>query len=362
MKKVMLVTPTLAMGGAEIMCENLAYALRDLNIDISVISLYKKETIISKRLESAGIKVLYLNKHPGFDLQMIFKLYNLFKSEKPDVVHSHNTSIQYAMPAAIMCGVKKKIHTIHSIAEQELIKPARLIAGILYRAFGVVPVALNDVVKSTVKDQYGLKDESIPIVYNGIDLGRCIEKKDYSIEGKFKILHIGRFYKAKNHDMLLRAFKIFNKSFPNSVLWLIGEGPEKTHIERLAMELELTNNVEFLGIQDNVYEFLSRSDVFVLPSLYEGMPMTILEAMGTGLPIIATNVGGVPNVIDNYKNGVLIDIDAVQLTEALCKLHQCEETRKLLGANAKSKSSVFSAHEMAKQYARIYGIIEGDYI
>ena len=357
MKKVMLVTPTLAMGGAEIMCENLAYALRDLGIDISVISLYKKETIISKRLESAGIKVLYLNKHPGFDLQMIFKLYNLFKSEKPDVVHSHNNSIQYAMPAAIMCGVKKKIHTVHSVAEQELIKPARLIAGILYRTLGVIPVALNNVVKSTVRDQYGLKDESIPIVYNGIDLSRCIEKKDYSVDGKFKILHIGRFCKEKNHDMLLTAFKNFNKSFPNSALWLIGDGPEKKRIERLAVELELTSDVEFLGIQENVYEFLSMSDVFVLPSMYEGMPMTILEAMGTGLPIVATNVGGVSNVIDNYENGILIDVDAVQLTETFCKLYQCEETRKLLGTNAKSKSLVFSACEMAKQYVKIYEIV-----
>ena len=357
MSKVMLVTPTLAMGGAEIMCENLAYALRDLDIDISVISLYKKETIISKRLESAGIKVLYLNKHPGFDLKIFFKLYKLFKSEKPDVVHSHNNSIQYAMPAAILRGVKKKIHTVHNIAEKELIKPTRLIARILYHIFGVTPVALNNVVKSTVQYQYGLKDESIPTVYNGIDFSRCIVKKDYAIDGNFKILHIGRFCKEKNHEMLLRAFKMFNTNFPNSVLWLIGDGPERKHIEGLASELELNANVEFFGIQDNVYEFLSRADAFVLPSLYEGMPMTILEAMGTGLPIIATNVGGIPTIIDNHKNGILIDVDVAQLTDAFCELYQKEEIRKLLGVNAKSKSFMFSADEMAKQYVKIYEIL-----
>jgi len=354
MKKVILITPSLNMGGAEIMCENLANALVKTGVNLKIVSLYSQKTIISNRLENNGIEVVYLGKKRGLDISMIGKLCKLFAKEKPDVVHSHNNSIQYVIPAAILAKVKGRVHTVHSIAEKELIKPVRIIAKLFYKRFNVVPVALSEAVRDTVADEYRLPVENIPVIFNGINLSNCIVKTDYSVSGSFKILHIGRFEPVKNHAMLVKAFKMFHKRYPNSVLQLIGDGSERQNIERMVTELQLTDCVEFLGIQSNVYGYLHDADVFTLPSVYEGIPMTLIEAMGTGLPIVATRVGGIPNMFEDQESAILIEPQKEELFCTFEKLYLSESLRKSLGEQAKEKSSRFSYEKMAEKYLSVY--------
>lgn len=352
--KILQITPTLCMGGAETMCENLTNNLIKLGQEVVVISLYDRKTPISERLESNGVKIHYLGKKKGLDFSMISKLKKIMKAEKPDVVHSHNNSMQYVVFAAMLAKIKNRVHTVHSVAQRELGTLAKKLAKHYYKRHKLVPVALSENIKNTVIDVYGLPENKIHVVLNGVDFSRCTPKNDYSAKDNFTVLHIGRFADVKNHPMLLSAFKSFHEVAPNSRLRLIGDGEGRAECERFVEENGLTECVEFLGIQSNVYGFLHDADIFTLPSKYEGIPMTLIEAMGTALPIVATNVGGIPDMLVNEESALLVDADEKQLCDAFIKLYSDSALRERLGESALEASKRFSAEEMARKYIEVY--------
>ena len=194
--KVIQVIPAFRLAGAEVMCENLCVALKNAGVDVIAVSLYSENTAITDRLDKKGVRIEYLDKKPGFDASVIIKLVHLFKKEKPDVVHTHIYASKYALPAAAIAGVKKKIHTVHSMAQKEQGSLGKKVNTFLYRHCGVVPVALSSEVKKSIGEVYGLQESIIPVVYNGIDLSKCIRKNDYEANGVFTIVHVGRFMKV----------------------------------------------------------------------------------------------------------------------------------------------------------------------
>ena len=352
--KVLQIIPMFKLAGAETMCENLCYALSSQGCNVIAISLYTEHTPITDRLERAGIRVEYLEKKKGFDFSTIVKLYRLIKKEKPEVVHTHIYAARYALPVAVFCGIPSKIHTVHNVAQQEQAKAGKIVNKFLFRHCGVVPVALSEEVKKTVEVVYGIPEQKIPVVFNGIDLSKCQVKEDYTKKKEFKIIHIGRFMDVKNHGLILRSFAQFVKQHPDAKLQLLGEGVLREEMEQLAKSLQIESSVEFAGLQSNVYPWLHNADVFILPSKFEGMPMTLIEAMGTGLPIIASAVGGVPDMLTDGKDALLIRPESAELCKALEKLYTADDVRKQLGIEAKEKSAVFSNDSMAKQYIEIY--------
>lgn len=351
--KIVQIMPEFGLAGAEIMCENLTYELIKLGHDVIVVSMYDYHSAITERLEEAGIDVRYLKKKLGVDFSMIKKIEKILKESKADVVHTHRNCAQYAVPAAIMAGIKCRVHTVHSIAEKENGKLARKLNRFFFIHRQAVPVALSDLVRDTIVKEYGIKKEDIPVIYNGINLSECHLKTDYSVDGNFKILHIGRFSEEKNHIGLLKAFNIFYDKHPDSELWLIGEGKNKTEIEQYVKENELVAAVKFLGQQSNVYGYLHDADIFTLPSLYEGIPMSLIEAMGTGLPIVATRVGGVPDMLDD-ESALLIPVDTEAIAEAFEKYYTNAELREKNGKAALSLAIKFSSETMAESYINAY--------
>lgn len=352
--KIIQIIPNFGMGGAEIMCENLTYELIRQGRDVIVVSLYDSHTVITERLEKNNIDIRYLNKKLGLDISIFYKLISIFKKEKPDAIHTHLYAIKYAVPAAILSGVKIRVHTVHSIASQECTKLGKILNKIFFRFYHVVPVALSVEIQRTVVEEYHLPFEEVPIVYNGIDLSKCAPKENYDINGKAKILHIGRFMQPKNHKGLLNAFYKLHEIYPNCELQLIGDGPMKNEFEEYVQKNGLFDYVRFLGLQSNVYGYLHDADIFILPSLFEGMPMSLIEAMGTGLPIIATAVGGVPNMLKDHENAFLIEINEHQIVESLLVLLRSEKLREKIGLSAKDSSINFSSNKMAEGYVKIY--------
>lgn len=352
--KIVQVIPKFLLAGAERMCENLSIALKKEGHSVIAVSLYTEQTPITDRLSQAGIRVVYLDKKRGLDLSMYGKLIRLFREEKPDVVHTHIIASKYGLPAAVIAGVPKIIHTVHNVAQKEQPKDGIIMNSLMFRKNGVVPVALSPAVQATIQEVYGLAKEEIPVIYNGIDLSRCIPKSAYSACGLFKILHIGRFMDVKNHELLLCSFAELARKHSNVILQLIGEGPLLEQMKELSYELKIADQVEFLGPQPDVYTYLNRADVLVLPSKYEGVPMTLIEAMGTGLPIIASAVGGVPDMLTDDENALLIQPVQEYLTDALEKLYLNEALRERLGNGARHRAEFFSAEKMAENYQNVY--------
>ena len=353
--KILQIIPYFCFGGAEIMCENLVYAQKQLGHEVIAVSLGPERTVISQRMEAAGVRVEYLDKKPGLDLNMIPRLVKLMKREKPDAVHSHLSVIKYVGLAAKLAGAKKYVHTVHSVAYEEAEGPLQKITNTFYFRNGwAVPVALSPEIQKTVLDLYGLAPEQVPIIYNGVDLSRCIPKEDHRTGETVNILHVGRFDIPKNHPGLLRAFSRLHRELPQCRLHLVGDGESRPEMEVLAKELGIGDAVTFHGMQSNVYPYLHDADIFVLPSIYEGIPMTIIEAMGTGLPIAASRVGGIPGLLGGGESGMLIENDDNAIAAALKTLVLDQSLREAYGRKAKENSVRFSSRSMAEQYCDIY--------
>ena len=360
MKKinVMQIMPDFGLAGAETMCEALCYELVKTGmVDLTVVSLFNYHSAITERLERFGINVVFLNKKAGLDLRLISSLKKLMLQKKTDVIHTHRYVKQYAVPAAILAGVPIRIHTVHNIAEKEIEWSRRKLAKLFYQYCNVRPIAISPIVQKTIVEEYSLAPSRIPIVLNGSDLSRCVPKCDYRVAGKFKILHIGRFSEAKNHIGLLEAFHLFHSQYSDSALMLIGDGERRGEIERLINHYGLQNSVDILGLQQNVFGFLHEADIFTLPSIYEGVPITLIEAMGTGLPIVATAVGGVPDMLDSSM-AILTSVDSSEIAKAFETYYLSENLRKEHGQRARIKSELFSAKTMAQQYLAEYQGIE----
>jgi len=350
--KIIQVVPVFELGGAEIMCENLVYELKKMGHEVIVISLYNNHTVITQRFEDAGINIKYLDKKSGLDLSLFKKLWSILKSEKPDVIHTHLYTTKYIFPLAALLKIRV-VHTVHSVATKEMSTLSRKVNSFFFRFFNVVPVALSNNIKKTIIDEYKLDEKNVPVILNGIDLNKCNVKIDYSINKVFNIVHVGSFQEVKNHIGLIDAFEKFNKKYPNSELHLIGDGAGRLLIEQIVSDKNLTKQVKFYGSQPNVHKFLCKMDVFTLPSLYEGIPMSIIEAMGTGLPIVATKVGGIPDMLDE-NSALLVQVDTDAIEHAFESYYCSEILRKQHGLAALALSVNFSSLSMAEKYVELY--------
>jgi len=351
--KILQIIPDFVIGGAERMAEALTVSLFDKDHDVEAVSLYNYKSAITKNLEQKGIKVHYLNKKKGMDISMILKLYHLFIRFKPDVIHTHRHVCQYVIPAAVVAGVPVRVHTVHSIAQKESV-PKKL-QKIFFKYFKLVPVAISEVVKESICEVYGLNDEKVPIAYNGMDLSRYVKKENYDVsDNKFKIIHIGRFSEEKNHFELLKAFSLATKKYPDMILDLYGEGELESQIRECIQELGLNEKVRLCGIVNNINEILHNYDLFVLSSRYEGMPMTIIEAMASGMPIVAANVGGVPDMLENEVSALLCTSDSESVSDCILRMYENRELREKLGSEALNMSDKFSLDNMCAGYIEIY--------
>ena len=352
--KILQIIDRLHLAGAQTMCGHLSVELKKSGHDVVVVSLYSMSSAISELLTENGINVIFLNKKPGFDSSVIGRLRKTIKNEAPDIIHTHIGVFCYCALAVTGLGVKRWIHTVHTLAQREAPGVRGVVARFFFRRRKVRPVALSSVVQKTIAEKYKLKISEIPIAFNGVDLSRCIVKNNYLVSDDFTIVHIGRFCEVKNHKGLIHAFDLFHRKHPDSKLCLIGTGELEQEIKSYTETLEIANAVCFLGLQDNVYPFLNQSDIFTLTSFAEGIPMTMIEAMGTGLPIVATAVGGVTDMLDNGVSALLCEVDAEQISECFEKYYLDEKLREKHGRAALDRSKAFSAEEMAKKYLEVY--------
>lgn len=350
--KICQIIPDLPMGGAETMCVTLSIVLKKMGHQVCVISLYDCDTILSRRLADAGIPLQCMGKRPGLDPGCIPKLRNAIKVFAPDVIHTHIHALKYAYIAALGLGIPM-LRTIHSIASQDA-EADTSINRFLFVKGSVFPVAISEAIQDTTAQYYRLDKQNIPVVPNGVDLSRCIPKENYTADSAIKLLHIGRFHEAKNHNAIIQAMVILKNRGISVTLDCYGDGELLEEIKNSVARLDLQNTVRLRGVSADVFPILHDADIFLLPSVWEGIPMTIIEAMGTGLPIIASHVGGIPDMIENNVSGLLIAPEAQALADAVEALSKDAALRARLGNGALQAVHRFSAEEMAEGYLSLY--------
>ncbi|WP_352405039.1 glycosyltransferase [Sporanaerobacter acetigenes] len=352
--RVLHVMPDFELGGAQTMLENIVNELhKNPEINVKVCSFYNMKSPITERLEKSGVEIFYLGKHKGLDLSTYYKLVILLRKFKPNVIHTHRYSLRYIVPSLKMSGLKdvKIIHTLHSIAPMEVPKNLQKLQNKWFKSKMVIPVAISNGVKESMFDIYDLGKDDVPVIFNGVPLNKCVKKNNYEAYGV--ILHIGRFSDVKNHIELIKMFKELLKSNDKLKLNLIGSGELENEVKEYVAKLNISDNVNLLGAQESCFDYLNKSDIFILPSKYEGMPMTIIEAMGTGLPVVSRPMGGIPEMIEDGVSGYLCE-NVEDMKDVLLRLEGNDLERRRIGINALEKSKQFSSEIMTENYLKLY--------
>jgi glycosyltransferase involved in cell wall biosynthesis len=333
--RVLEVLATLKRAGAERVATALACGLDRTRFETAVVSLYDPfPGGFEPELEACGVPVFHLGKKSGFDARMYWRLRRVLRHVRPDAIHTHSYVMRYALPAA-RCAM---VHTVHNLASREVDAIGRLIHRVGFRR-GVVPVAVGEEVARTFEQVYKFAPRVIP---NGIDLSRfqCI---DHSRGEGVRIVSIARLEPQKNPRLLIDAVL----RLPDNVrLILVGDGS-------LRAALPSSPRVEVRGVCPDVAAELAAADIFALSSDYEGHPVALMEAMAAGLPVVATAVGGVPEIAGDAA--LLVpprDVDA--LTQALQRLVEDLELRRELGKRARRRSAAFDVRRMVDAYADLF--------
>jgi glycosyltransferase involved in cell wall biosynthesis len=361
--RVVHILPMLSPGGAERVAVHIVRGLNRQRFEPSVISFTGRLGCeLDHLLEEAGIEVRYLGKRPGFDYRMFQRLGPALADCRPEIVHTHLHVLRYALPFVLLRKRASVLHTVHNLAEREIESGMRWLQGYALK-HRVVPVAVAEEAAHSVKQMYGIP--RCRVIPNGIPTRGYAypqtPREEWRAREGFSerdvlFVCVARFAPQKNHALLLNAFALGPASNANARLVLVGDGVLREQLEQQARSLGVAGQVHFLGLRSDIPDVLGAMDAFVMSSDFEGHPLSVIEAMASGLPIVGTAVGGMPGLVENGKQGLLVAPgDARDLCEAMTFLLQDRETRRRLGmAGARRARNKFDVSAMVRAYEDVY--------
>lgn len=362
-KRVLQVLPNLSVGGAETMAVNLARELNREDFEPFLLSLYPPVgSVLEATLAEAGVTVIHLHKRKGLDLRAARDLARTVRELHLDVVHTHLRTLSYQLWSQVSDRRPVRVHTVHSVATREAGRFGRVLQNVALR-LGATPVAIAEEVRATISEVYG---REAPIIPNGIpvtlyarsEVERAAMRNEFSIgEDTLVLISVANLHPSKNHAGLITAFARARGYIPrNTRLMLVGEGTQRAALEQQITTEGLTTHVTLLGSRADIPRLLSGSDIFVSASLVEGNPLSVMEAMAAGLPTIAPRVGGVPELITNGCDGLLVtpgDIESLANTMVDVATDGAQARR--LGTSAAATANErFTIGAMARSYEELY--------
>jgi glycosyltransferase involved in cell wall biosynthesis len=320
---------------------------------------------LEARVQQLGIPLYFLGKGDKMSLKVLSRLDALFRQYRPAVVHTHLLALNYAYLLMIRYRTPARVYTVHNLAEKDIgLRTAPMVRALAfrYRLGGVVPVAVAEEVRATIQRVYGYPDP--PLIPNGIPTDEYAPDPDtraqwrqaHGIEPRATVLtHIGRFAVQKNHALLIEAFAQVRTHAPLYLL-LVGGGELEDAVREQVAGLGLQERVRFLGVRADVPAILNASDLFVLSSRWEGNPLSVMEAMAAGLPVVSTAVGGVPELVREGETGLLVPSgDAAALARALQALVDDPARREAMGAAARQHAIAhFDIRHTVRGYEQLY--------
>lgn len=357
-KNILFIVLSLDVGGLEKMVIELMKGISG-NYNIILCCLEQKGTL-SGDAEKYCKDIVVLNKKPGVKLGLIFRIVKLIFKNNISIVHTHNSAAHfYGSLATFFYPGCHLIHTKHGRNNPDD-KGVVLLNKISSKLSDKIVTVSEDARKLTVKLESSPENKTI-VIENGLDLSRYlkIDRDEMNVLKNKKIFHIGhvgRLSKEKNQIMMLDSFKLLLSVNKNCLLHLVGDGPESENLILYSEKIGINESVKFHGCINNIAEVLTQFDCFTLSSVTEGMPMSIIEAMASGLPIVATDVGGMREMVDNNKNGFLIESNNRQalMDKWLCLIND-NELLTSMGKNARAKAiEKYSLSRMADEYLTTY--------
>lgn len=351
-RRVTHVLNSTAVGGAETVVLRLGIRLQELGWVPDVVTL-RGEGALSTQFREAGIPVTDLAVPPrGGVLAMRAAVRRFLRDADPVLIHTHNVSPLVATALALpRRGGPRLVHTKHGRARSRSWRGRWLTRWAARRPAAIAAVSRDALIRA--REREGFPADRLHLVYNGIDTAAIVPR---SGPWQARLITVARLEPVKSLDVLLRALDIARRGGLDAHLTVVGDGSERGGLERLARELELEHHVTFTGWRDEVTELLRRADLFVMASRSEGLSLTLLEAMAVGLPVVATAVGGNPEVVEAGVTGLLVPHgDAAAMAAAMRDVLATPGRAAALGAAGRERALArFSLDAMADAYTRLY--------
>ena len=348
-------------AGAEVMCYRLLRGLQEYkNIEQSAILF--NEGKLAEEIRMLGIPLWVIDETRMNFIRMVRNFQTIIKDIKPDILHSHRIKENIFAYLSVKSTNKdiSLIATLHGMPEPILFKYkimkhfllSKFNYFILSRYFKFVIAVSDDMQKLLIK-KYGFSEEKIKLIYNGTEIppDHSRAKKDTFVIGT-----AGRLFPIKNYTLLVDIANEIAKITDDIRFELAGEGPEKEHILGLIQKFNIGEVFTLKGFVDDIKTFYMGLDLYINTSWHEGLPMSILEAMAHGLPVVASNTGGLKEIVNDGVQGYLIDGHNPKLFSETClKLYRNPELRlKMSTASRDLVVEKFNIRMMAKKYHDIY--------
>ena len=361
--KIVRVIARLNMGGPALHVAYLTAGLRERGYDTTLVagSLARGEDSMAFVADARDVQIVRIDElgreiSPLRDFVATLRLARLIRRERPDILHTHTAKAgTIGRVAALLAGRRGPpivVHTFHGHVLRGYFGPLRSrFFRLLERWLAARTTALIAVSPQVRDDLVALgvaPPERFVVVRLGIELeervaaghdGRAESRRYLGIEpDRFAVGWIGRMTAVKRTDDVLVAFKRLREEGIDAVLCMVGDGPDRPELERRAHELGVVRHTLFLGYQADVAPFYAAFDALVLPSSNEGTPVSAIEALAAGRPVVATRVGGVPDVVQEGRDGFLVDPGATDdLAERLTRLARDPDLRERMGAAGRER-------------------------
>lgn len=357
--RIGLLMQSLRTGGLEALVVRLAQAYQTQGYSAEVFAYEEGE--LREPLEMSGIPVHCIPKPPGYKPSFSWKLAQLFHKRRLDLVHTHHFGpLLYAAPATLFHSIPL-IHTVHSNEHLgQNAHRAKLLFGTFSRFCDRI-TTVNEELTDFLKNTCEIQPDKVLSIRNGVDAD-CFHGR-YSMNSLREELalpqqawivgSVARLEQEKGHIHLINAIP---QCDPSMHFVLVGQGRELSGLKERVRELGLEQRVHFLGNRSDIPEILSLFDVFTLPSLREGLPLAMLEAMSSHLPVVGTHVGGVPSLLHQSQGGLCVEpASPTALARALSELHSHpEQCRQMADSGQRWIQKHYSQRAMVERYLCVY--------
>ena len=361
--RVMQIVPNLGLGGLERVVVTLCTALDSDRITPSVLCL-RGRGMLADELTSRGIPVLEIDHVPDEPDYFAFrKVARVLREQAIDVIHTHNTqAFLDGTVGGLLAGTRTMVHTDHARSFPDKLRymaAEHVMSHFVHRVVGV-----SEHTTTNLHRYERIPRRKLTTIANGVDGARydvridvAAKRRALGLPESGPVIGLGaRFTDQKGIIYMLQALTILQRSFPDVSLVLAGEGPLEDDLRSASRELGIEAAVHFVGVRPDMAELLKVFDVYALPSVWEGLPMALLEALAAGCPIVATDVGGVPSAITHNETGLLVPPrDPGRLAAAIATVLTDASLRaSLIGRGRRTFEERYSARAMARQYEALY--------
>jgi sugar transferase (PEP-CTERM/EpsH1 system associated) len=353
---------SLDTGGQEVLCARLVEQLNRERFRSLVISL-QGGGWLADRLREQGIPVICLDAPERWHPATIGRIATILRQERVQVAHCHNRkALLYGGLASETVPGVRLVYTKHGVSHWEG-GPTALLGRYLTRRSRAVVAVSDDIARGILAGRWAAPNR-LHTVLNGVDLQHFRPSRDRAAARAPLGLPItspvvgtvARLSPEKDQATLLRAFALVCREVADARLMVVGDGPLRQELEALAAELGIAAQTLFTGERNDVAGLLEAMDVFCLPSLTEGTSLTLLEAMASGLPVVATAVGGTPDVVAQECSGLLVPSgDPERLAEGLLRvLQHPDQADRMGGEGRRIVAARFSLRAMVERYSKLY--------